>query len=169
MVRLLSGKVPPPWPKYATITIFKGICQFILMAAIKVNYSRRQNVQKPRSWRQEGDEEGKWGKSGKAENRRQLGAPASFSRYWQRPIRHNTLDLAGCRCSTAKTLRPPSSPLHFPFSIYPYQPHSPTTTPTDFPWPVFNFPNDIIAVDPIRIWLRQMTQNEYLVSRRVRV
>lgn len=31
--------------KYATITIFKGICQFILMAAIKVNYSRRQNVQ----------------------------------------------------------------------------------------------------------------------------
>lgn len=34
--------------KYATITIFKGICQFILMAAIKVNYSRRQNVQRRR-------------------------------------------------------------------------------------------------------------------------
>lgn len=42
--------------KYATITIFKGICQFILMAAIKVNYSRRQNVQRRRRrrrrWRQ---------------------------------------------------------------------------------------------------------------------
>jgi len=28
---------------------------------------------------------------------------------------------------------------------------------------VFNFPNDIIAIDPIRIRLWQMSQNEYLV------
>lgn len=83
--------------KYATITIFKGICQFILMAAIKVNYSRRQNVQRRRRrWR--------WWRQGRvpAQHRCRVGRAPNTSAARpccgagrQRPIRHNTLDFLG--------------------------------------------------------------------------
>lgn len=122
--------------KYATITIFKGICQFILMAAIKVNYSRRQNVQRERGW--------SWGwqwqwrqlqpqlQLGALDGSRHLAAAGSAQ-----------LGIIRLTCLGRRRLRLKLRGLSLA---------------------VFNFVNDIIAIDPIRIRLRQMSQNEYLVD-----
>lgn len=100
--------------KYATITIFKGICQFILMAAIKVNYSRRQNVQRRRRRRWRRWRRWRQGYSLVPAQKCRVGAESGRAPTTtaalpccgvgrQRPIRHNTLDLPGlgstlCMC-----------------------------------------------------------------------